>query len=161
MKKLILFLIFPIFMFSQELPKDSSGVITYQEVIELQNLTGKQIYSKALEWFALRYNSANDVIQLKDENNLKVIGKGSYKIDYYSRNPNIYHTIIIESKDNKVKITLTNLVYDDGKSDGNFALEKFPGFWAGKKKLFTRVNEKNNSIIQDFKAFLQNTKSEW
>jgi hypothetical protein len=49
---------------------------TFSEVIIDSNLTKETLYSNALSFFAATFNSANAVIQMKDPESGKVIGKG-------------------------------------------------------------------------------------
>ena len=141
-------------IFSQDLPLNSeTGKITYEGVVEIDGVSKADLYSKALEWFALRYNSANDVIQLKDEDSGKVIGKGLFKINYYTREPSIYHTISIYTKDGRYKYIITDLNYRDRQNDA-FNLENFPKGWAGKKKLYTTVDDEIKLTIADLEKHM-------
>jgi len=151
-------------VYSQELPTDSvTGKIVYEEVVQAENFSKADLYSNALEWFALKYNSANDVIQLKDENSGKIIGKGLFKIVYYTRAPSIYHTISIYAKDGRYKYVISDLSYKDNQGDA-FALEDFPKSWAGKKKLYIKADEEIKLLITDLKKGMikSNTdKNDW
>jgi len=72
------------------LPIDSkTGRITYTEVNKIDSLNKSELYSKALEWFTYKFSSSNDVIQLKNEDRGEIIGKGSFGIKYYDRNPSL------------------------------------------------------------------------
>ncbi|WP_298119290.1 DUF4468 domain-containing protein [Flavobacterium sp.] len=161
MKKLFLVLLVAAYnSFAQELPTNADGKITFEEVIEVPNKNALDLYKKSLEWFAIKYNSANDVIQLKDEDLKKIIGKGTQSIPYYMRSPKISHLITVEAKENKVRITLTDLAYED--SSDSFQLENFPKGWFGKKKLFNTVKDKTLFIIADYKKYMLNdANSKW
>jgi hypothetical protein len=102
MKKVLLLLVFiPLLTFGQKLNKDSNG---YTEVVEVE-LTKQQIYQKAIEWVALNYKSANDVIQLNTED--KLVIKGNYTFTYPSGEAYIIrNTTTISIRDNKYKIDL-------------------------------------------------------
>lgn len=140
-----------LFSYSQDLPADpESGKITYEEVVQADGLSKSDLYSNALEWFALKYNSANDVIQLKDESSGKIIGKGIFKIVYYTRDPSIHHTISIYTKDGRYKYVISDLSYKDNQGY-SFTLENFPKGWAGKKKLYQKVDDKIKLLISDLK----------
>ena len=47
-----------------------------QKVIEVPGFSQKQIYTRTLEWMTKTYVSANEVIQLKDPDHGKLIGRG-------------------------------------------------------------------------------------
>ena len=102
---------------------------------------------------ALTFKSSNDVIQLKDQDKGKIIGKGNLKIKYYSRDPRISFTIIIDLKDKKCRITLTDLIYNDIQGT-QFPLESFPKGWAGKKKLHKTVDFEFNLLLNDYKSYI-------
>ena len=57
---------------------DNSGNISYVTVIENLNLTEKEIYDRALTYFITKYGDANSVIQEKNEEEGRIIGKGIY-----------------------------------------------------------------------------------
>lgn len=98
MKKLFFLILFlPLFSFSQE----------YSEVVEIPDKTADQLYSKANEWFALTFKSANDVIQLKDPIERKIIGKGIKRVDYSVGRWDTYYnasfTLFVQFKDGRYK----------------------------------------------------------
>jgi hypothetical protein len=77
------------------------------DVIEIPDKTSDQLYSTAREWFALTFKSANDVIQLNDPVEKKIIGKGLKKTGYYIKK--IYvaldmnFTLFVQFKEGKYK----------------------------------------------------------
>lgn len=79
----------------------------YSDVIEIQNKNSTQLYNDALEWFALTFKSSNDVIQLKDPEEKKIIGKALKKIGYYIKKTyvpmDMYFTLSVQFKDNRYK----------------------------------------------------------
>ena len=163
MKKL--FLIIPIifslnFIYCQDLPIDNkTGRITYTEINKIDSLNKSQLYSKTLEWFAYKFSSSNDVIQLKNEEKGKIIGKGNFGIKYYTRNPNIKFTITVSLKNNKYKIVITDLNYHDNQGE-QFSIDNFPKSWAGKKKLYKTVDANIKAILLDFKYFMESPSKE-
>lgn len=152
-----IFLSLNVFAHSQEIPIDpETGNYKYEEVVEIDGFSQGYLYLKALEWIALNYNSANDVIQLKDKESGKIIAKGIFKIKYFSRNPSINHTIMIYTKDGRYKYVVTSLSYSDNKGD-SFQLEDFPRSWAGKKKLYKRVDFVIQELIENLKQYISKT----
>jgi len=83
---------------------------TLQRVIDLPGLTQKQIYDKALEWMAKKYVSANEVIQLKDPDNGKIIGKGITDFTNYTATIPCEYSITIETKDGKCRVTCDQFI---------------------------------------------------
>lgn len=101
MKKIILFLLFPIIIFSQSINSDKNG---YYEIIKADSLSKQQIYKRAKEWVALNYKSAKDVIQLDTED--KIIIKGIFKVPYLVYEHTYNHSLIMSFKDNRFKVEL-------------------------------------------------------
>lgn len=101
MKKLLLLLLFlPFISLAQQ----------YSEVVEVPGKKADQLYTKANEWFALTFKSANDVIQLKDPIERKIIGKGIKQVGYFIRKYpvtlDVYFTLLVQFKDEKYKYDL-------------------------------------------------------
>ena len=163
MKKLILIiavLSITNFIQGQDLPiNEKTGKITYSEIKKIDSLSKSELYVKVLEWFAYKFNSSKDVIQLKDDVKMKIIGKGGFGIKYYTRDPNIYFTISVFLKDNRYKIVITDLKYSDNQGE-EFLVDNFPKSWAGKKKLYRAVDAEVKLILTDFYNYMKATNEE-
>ena len=62
------------------LPIDSTtNKITFQEVVQSPGISQDELYTRAREWFALTFKSAQDVIQMDDKASGKIIGKGAHR----------------------------------------------------------------------------------
>ena len=143
-------------VFSQEMPMDFvANKYSYSAVINADSINKNTLYSNALTWFATSFKSSNDVIQLKDEVNGKIIGKAAIKINYYSRNPIVYFTITLSVKDNKYKYTITDFSYKDNQNE-TFNLEDFPKSWAGKSKLLNSVDAEIKQILSTLSKSMLN-----
>lgn len=92
LRLLIILLLTPLFTIAQQ----------YSEVIEIPNKTSDQLYRISKEWFAITFKSANDVIQLDDPIEKKIIGKGIKQVNW-TENLNVHFTLIVQFKDNKYK----------------------------------------------------------
>ena len=57
-------------------PVENPEPLQYSEVVEVAGTTKHELYSRASLWFAETFNSANDVLQLKDESEGRLVGKG-------------------------------------------------------------------------------------
>jgi hypothetical protein len=70
MKSIFTLLIFlPLQVFAQQ----------YSEVVEVPGKTADQLYTSARIWFAERFKSANDVLQMDDQTSGTMVGKGSMR----------------------------------------------------------------------------------
>ena len=87
------------------------------------------------------------------------MGKGNFKINYYTRDSYISHTISILVKDGRFKYIITGFSYSDNQND-KFTIENFPKSWFGKKKLYTKIDEEVKSLIASIKIFMT-TKDDW
>ena len=78
------------------------------------DLSQNEIYDMSLEWMARTFFDNKEVIEIKDKENGKIIGKGittfKGKIGWFSANIPCRFTLIVEAKDNKYRTTYNNLV---------------------------------------------------
>jgi len=127
MKKLLLILLcLPMIGFGQvqysdtlykmELPLNKeSRMIEFDEIIALGGVTKNELYSRAREWFAVTFNSANNVIQMDDEKNGKIIGKGFSDIVimfFGSKTKEMLHfTLSVYVKEERYRIKMNNFSF--------------------------------------------------
>lgn len=86
----------------------STGVV--EEKLEVLG-TKLELFNKSLDWTAQHYNDSKSVIEVRDSDRGKIIGRGVLLIkssmglreDYYS------YTLQIDVKDNKVRIKMSNI----------------------------------------------------
>lgn len=110
---LILCVLFSYKTFAQ-LPIDSTThLITYSEVVN-ENGSKDELYSRAREWFAKTYNSAQNVIQMDDKD--KIVGKALMQVYHKAFGKDhisgyINYTISIYFKDGKYKYEITNFYH--------------------------------------------------
>lgn len=86
------------------------------EIVEIPDLTQKQIFDSSKIWIAQKFNSSNDVIQYEDSNTGTIIGKGNMKYPCSNAwkcaafsNQIILFTLKIDTKDNKARLTFSDL----------------------------------------------------
>jgi hypothetical protein len=127
MKKLILFaILFTLMVICIQakdvpvvFPLNEAGKIVFTEVIEMPNITKDALYTRAYEWFAKAFNSANNVIQMQDKENGKIVGKGSFGdinvsvvLGMATVYGNVKFTISIYLKDGKYKYEVTDFYHE-------------------------------------------------
>jgi len=148
----------PAIVESQELPKDEkSGFFSYHEVVKVDSISADELYSRAKPWIALTYKSANDVIQLDDQNAGRIIVKGNFEIIYYANQAWVNHTLTIDFKEGRYRYDLTSFVFDNGQWSAPLEDEK--KFWGQKKKLHKQVSERANAIILALREAMQEASS--
>ncbi|MCD4682332.1 MAG: DUF4468 domain-containing protein [Bacteroidales bacterium] len=121
---------------------DENNNLTYVRIIEDLGLNQDELYERALEYFTFTYVSGKSVIEIKDKENGKIIGKG-----YYSNvlpDIDVYHILQINVKDNRVRIvlTLTKYQYHNsyfGQSEERVISKEYPINKKGRNK--TRLGE--------------------
>lgn len=158
------------------------GEVVFSKVIEDIPGTKDEIYARALSYFAIAYNSANDVIQMKDKDAGTVIGKGIFTV-YKKENMISFeeykcnHTLRIDAKEGRARVLITVNTYNIkiGKTDptkldmpivDTYPLAAKP---KGTKKLyadiFIKLCEKMSrdfaAIEKDLKATSGASKSDW
>lgn len=153
-KMLHLLLFLPFTGFAQELPVQD-GKIIYTDVLQVEGSAAADLFARAKRWYVKEYRNANEVIQMEDPERGEIIGKGIFKVVYFSRQPNIRHTVTIQVKDGRYRYEISNFSYRDIQGDA-FALENFPRSWAGKRKLQERVDAEVQKLIASIKEAMSN-----
>jgi hypothetical protein len=120
------------------------------------DLTKNEIYDTSLEWMAKTLSGPREVIELKDKDNGKIIGKGitSFrgKVGIGSTNVLCRFTLTVEAKDNKYRTTYSNFVGLWGESYSRpEPLEQ--------KKYLDAVKSKLTLIDDDLYNYLKKSKS--
>lgn len=91
--------------------KVDDGSVIFTKVFEGIEGNKDEIYTKVLNYFAVAYKSANDVIQQKDKDAGVIIGKGIFEVyrsgGLVSSTYDCYHTIRIDIKDGRVRVALS------------------------------------------------------
>jgi hypothetical protein len=119
MKKLIAF----IFVVSFNL----LAIEPIQDIKQLDGLTKGELYNKSIEWIAKSFVSANDVIQVKDQENGKIIAKCiSYDNFDFGIKRHFSYTLTIDLKDGKVRTLFENIKPENigGVAGPGFGLKK-------------------------------------
>lgn len=81
--------------------------LVLQEVHEI-TLSKDAIFARSLEWMAQAFVDSTQVIELRDKENGKIIGKG-VTVFYNGNVPTpCRFTMMIEAKDNKYRVTYSN-----------------------------------------------------
>jgi hypothetical protein len=119
MKRLFLLLfIAPAFSYSQNVPIDSlTNKIVFSEVVKVDSVSKDELYTRAREWFAKTFKSAQDVLQMDDKESGKLIGKGSSKgVNHLQLSTNSFYLnymISITIKDGRYRYEVTDFTAKD------------------------------------------------
>jgi hypothetical protein len=163
MRSFLFLLFIPFFGFSQispSLQKDENGNYYFQNIIENQN-TAEQNYIKCKEAITYLYNNSNWTIKLDEKS--KIITKGIAELNHSLYTLDFHHTMTIDIKENKIRITFTQLTVS-AKKTGEMSLNTKPtffypkSFWDDtKKKSLLKMIE----LSEYFKINIESTEEEW
>lgn len=140
----------------------------YSEVVEMQGKTKDQLYDYSRQWVARSFKSSNSVTQYSNAESGTIIGKGNIpfpckgyiECSAYA-NSNINFTLTIDVKDNKSRVSFSDLgIYMPPSISGGI---KFNGgdnlpIWQDKHKPL--VESELKAIIQDYKRSNVSTNSQ-
>lgn len=144
---------------AQEIKENpETGFYESQGVIELNEITQDKLFDGALEWIALNYKSANDVIQLKEKELGKIVVKGKYGVILFAKEKGtISHTLILEFKEGKFRYTYSGFSYYDRYSGENTFEEEKSEF------IISKTEELINLSIEDMTNYIkkQEKNSDW
>jgi hypothetical protein len=112
------------------LPIDpDTHLVSYTGVVEVTGVSQAQLYSRAYEWIAKNYKSANDVIQMQDKESGKLIAKGLLPVSLKGRAAgNVEHTLSVYVKDGRYKYEFTSLRHQymaTGQHGGDYSMGPF------------------------------------
>lgn len=157
--------------------------ISFEEVIQQEGRTKKEIYNDLRNWFARTFVDSNEVIQYNDENS-EITGKGSFKVKianltFAAGSGYVSYVVNVRIREGRFKVVIdnfvhhsTDLTYSDSWSIGLIYkslpedLNKVPGCKGlakvQYKGVFKRVQpmciEQGQSLINSLKAYLQTSK---
>jgi len=143
--------------FSQDKVKlslnEKTGKQEITDVLTVDSVKRDVLYSRALQWIALSYRSAQDVIQLSDKENGKIICKGNWSSNFMLKKGIIEHTLVLDFKDGRFRYRFTDFAYD---SSGSGKLDFESRSLGFKKKLFAEAEDNAHSmVLRLFSTLLQ------
>jgi hypothetical protein len=116
MKALFLsLLLLPLMGIGQTLPKVANQY-AFESVVQMDNTTQQELYSRARAWFATTFNSANDVLQLESKEEGKLIGNGITVLRNGQHPTKLHFTLNLQFKDGRYRWEMSNLAYSIGQA---------------------------------------------
>lgn len=132
----------------------TTGKYKLQAVEEVNpELTQDQLFAKAKQWIALNYKSANDVIQLDDKEEGKIICKGNFALKQsLLLTGRIAHTLVLDFKDGKFRYNFTDFVHISP-DNNTYAYEKK---WAKgmRTKANAEIEQKATAAMASLKEYV-------
>ena len=148
----------------------------FHEVVNIPSKSSEFLYKNAKEWFALNFKSAQDVIQLDDPNEKKIIGKASKVVYWKVKSVNcqaiVFYTLMVQFKDERYKYDIepteikipggSSYAYDEmvymGTEEGlKQQLKKTGSAWMFGKKMMAQSLESNKNIVRIIDSSLMET----
>jgi hypothetical protein len=87
---------------STKLPSDTE----YQTVRDVEGASADQIYERSLNWMAETFVSANEAVQVRDDENDRLVTNASIRIPGYAGFSEM--SIIVEARDERFRFTARN-----------------------------------------------------
>lgn len=170
---ILLFVLQSLIISSQEniLQKDSTtGKIMYSGIEVVDSVLSSELHDKTLEWFALTFKSAKNVIQFESDN--KIIGKGITRIvtTQNGMTTPIQFTIVIEFKDGKYKYTISDFITVDAGSSSEDWFAQYENHKKSsvrdnienaKKDLHQNISDMELSLINSMLGDVGSSNSDW
>ena len=101
------------------LPLDTStGLVTFDEVINCKGVDTDELYSALREWLAISFNNSESVLQMDDRESGKLIAKGRTEIKVGGITYPSNFILKIYIREGRFKYMITNIVYDNGVISG-------------------------------------------
>lgn len=97
---------------AQSFPKNSAGDIEYTGVVTTEGYSKNDLYVQIRAWITKNFKDGNEVIQMDDKEDGRIIAKGISKLDRYQYFGWINYTIDIQVKDGRYKYTISNVRHE-------------------------------------------------
>ena len=141
---------------SPTVPIDSAtNKITYSKVVWVDSsLLKLELFSRAREWFAKAFKSSNNVIQMEDKENGKIVGKGLTQVYCKSlggdrKSGFINFTLSIYIKDGRYKYEITDF-YHSGQPELNIPDYGSCEDWINDKRKHPMMSQKATQKISNY-----------
>lgn len=92
-------------------PPPNPADFTYQAVHENIGLTKGEIYDRAIDWIAKNFADSKAVLEVKDREGGKIIGKASTRVREATARIPCRFTLTLEIKDGRYRSTYENFVF--------------------------------------------------
>ena len=127
-----------------------------QRVLEVE-LNKGEIYSSSLQWMAKKFVDSKEVIEVKDAENGRIIGKGITHFTNIIVKIPCRYTITIEAKDGKARVTMENFTGLWGEYHNQ---PRALGVHMGESKMLEEVKINLNALADDLYNHLTKSKSD-
>jgi hypothetical protein len=124
----------------------------YREVTQV-DASADEIYDQSLSWMAQRFEGANSAIQLRDQDNKRVVANAIILVETSSISALEYELdLIVEAKDGRFRMTGRNY---HTVSDGKYSIES-----PVMESTVEDVTARMNSLRADLASYIETSKSD-
>jgi len=135
------------------LPTDENGNLAFSSVEEVEG-SADQLYSRAKQFFVDSYKSADDVIQLEDNENRLIVGKAFNDIQITNLGKvfdvQLWYTVKIQSKEGRYKYDIYDIYYQTYPSI-NYGSQTYPPEHFFDESAYYRKNGRPKKIPDQYK----------
>lgn len=118
----------------------------YQEVRQVEGVKADEVYERSLNWMAETFVSANDAIQVRDDENNRLVANASMMIPGSGVTADM--SIIVEARDGRFRLTARNF----GARLGSMQSNMTKGFYQDlKPELKRRASDLQSYILGETK----------
>lgn len=118
MKRLLFFILMPLFCNSQELPINSENKVVFEYIDTASGVAKDEIFSRAKSWFAEKNSNFSKKLLSEDKETLTLNGSGIFEVFftkgvYKGETHFSYYALEIRCKDSVYRIRIHGFVMDD------------------------------------------------
>ena len=129
---------------------------TYQQVVE-SDKSQQELFKLSNEWIAINFESAKSVIEYSDNESGKIMGHG--RMNAAAGSSHMLFDLTIEVKDNKSRITYTNIEMDFSNLSGLArGVAESQGLT---QKDYDYFVEKADLLNKDYLEYVNKTETDW
>ncbi len=127
---------------------ETTGKITYTDVVEIEGATASQLFERAKKWFPLEQGSPRE-IKFADNSKNEIWGECSFPVVMNGASIEVDYTLKIKLKDGRYKYIATSFTADHG-SDYQTTFED--RMMPNKREIYDVTNDRMKALFKDLKA---------
>lgn len=134
-------------LYKMELPiNEETGLISFVYVVQVNDLSKDELYSRAREWFTVKYNSADAVLQMEEKENGLLIGYAFTDMTIMEAGlgdiEKMYYTIKIYTKDGRYKCVITDIRFQSYESE----YDLYPDVFSAEHLMIDELYKSNGKV---------------
>lgn len=138
--------------------------VSNSRIVQAPDKSAKEIYTLTQKWFLDQFKNAGKVIQYENPEAAVIEGKYSASYPYMMNSASFYHTIKIEAKDGRLKVTINPGQRIAGAGDFTSYVAKKNGDPIGSsKKMWAQGDDETTALINSLEKAINSPdkKADW